>query len=143
MHAAKHRVMMSGDKERYTFGAFAVPVAVKGSIIKAPKGLVDEDHPQLSSYRPRVHRIRSEELKGGNVCEGGYERLVRITVVYERIPRKLRKETFSLVGELVEVPLERKQKNPNREHYGQAIGGADHIIWLMIIDNYELGEKWE
>ncbi|EOY31393.1 Uncharacterized protein TCM_038327 [Theobroma cacao] len=107
MHAAKHRVMMSGDKERYTFGAFAVPVAVKGSIIKAPKGLEDEDHPQvfrdfyymaflkfseeamhldsakfqLSTYRPRVHRIRSEELKGGNVCAGGYERLVRITVV--------------------------------------------------------------
>ena len=45
MHAAKHRVMMNGDKNRYSFGAFAVPV--EGTIIKAPKEMVDEEHPQV------------------------------------------------------------------------------------------------
>ncbi|KAG6649533.1 probable 2-oxoglutarate-dependent dioxygenase AOP1 [Carya illinoinensis] len=45
MRAVKHRVMMSGDKDRYSFGAFAIPV--DGSIIKAQKELVDEEHPQL------------------------------------------------------------------------------------------------
>ncbi|XP_021276746.1 probable 2-oxoglutarate-dependent dioxygenase AOP1 [Herrania umbratica] len=113
-------------------------------------------------------------------------------VVYERIPRKLREETFSLVRELVEVPLERKQKNVNpkpyhsyfgpcsqvslyegfgiedasnydsvksfaqvmwpdgHHHFCQTVNSMakqleelNHIIWLMIIDSYELGEKWE
>lgn len=46
MKAVKHRVMMSGDKDRYSLGAFAVPV--EGTIIKAPKELVDDDqHPRL------------------------------------------------------------------------------------------------
>ena len=38
-------------------------------------------------------------------------------VVYDKIPRKLREETFSLLRELVEVPLERKQKNVNPKPY--------------------------
>ncbi|OMO52411.1 Oxoglutarate/iron-dependent dioxygenase [Corchorus capsularis] len=45
MHAAKHTVKLSGNKERYSLGAFAVPV--EGTIIKAPKEMVDEQHPQL------------------------------------------------------------------------------------------------
>ncbi|PRQ56871.1 putative oxoglutarate/iron-dependent dioxygenase, non-heme dioxygenase domain-containing protein [Rosa chinensis] len=45
MHSVKHRVMMCGEKERYSLGAFGVPV--EGTIIKAPKELVDEEHPQL------------------------------------------------------------------------------------------------
>ncbi|XP_021275630.1 LOW QUALITY PROTEIN: probable 2-oxoglutarate-dependent dioxygenase AOP1 [Herrania umbratica] len=45
MHAVKHRVMMSGDKDRYSLGAFAVPV--EGTIIKAPRETVDEEHPQV------------------------------------------------------------------------------------------------
>ncbi|XP_050365876.1 probable 2-oxoglutarate-dependent dioxygenase AOP1 [Argentina anserina] len=45
MHSAKHRVMMCGEKERYSLGVFAIPV--EGTIIKAPKELVDEEHPQL------------------------------------------------------------------------------------------------
>ncbi|KAL6216929.1 hypothetical protein ACLB2K_010147 [Fragaria x ananassa] len=45
MHSVKHRVMMCGEKERYSFGVFGIPV--EGTIIKAPKELVDEEHPQL------------------------------------------------------------------------------------------------
>ncbi|KAK6248244.1 hypothetical protein QUC31_019809 [Theobroma cacao] len=45
MHAAKHRVMMSGDKDRYSLGAFAVPV--EDTIIRAPREMVDEEHPQV------------------------------------------------------------------------------------------------
>ncbi|XP_050365268.1 probable 2-oxoglutarate-dependent dioxygenase AOP1 [Argentina anserina] len=45
MHAAKHRVMMSGEKERYSLGQFVDPV--EGTIIKAPKELVDEEHPRI------------------------------------------------------------------------------------------------
>lgn len=45
MHAAKHRVMISGEKERYSLGQFVDPV--EGTIIKAPKELVDEEHPRI------------------------------------------------------------------------------------------------
>ncbi|XP_004295486.1 PREDICTED: feruloyl CoA ortho-hydroxylase 1-like [Fragaria vesca subsp. vesca] len=45
MHAVKHRVMMCGEKERYSLAAFALPL--EGSITKAQKELVDEDYPQV------------------------------------------------------------------------------------------------
>ncbi|KAL6215168.1 hypothetical protein ACLB2K_014599 [Fragaria x ananassa] len=45
MHSVKHRVMMRGEKERYSLGIFAVPF--EGAIIKAQKELVDEEHPQI------------------------------------------------------------------------------------------------
>ncbi|GMJ15628.1 hypothetical protein like AT1G52820 [Hibiscus trionum] len=114
-------------------------------------------------------------------------------VVYERISKKLRDDTFELLKELVEeVPLERKQKNVNIKPYHGFVGpctetslyegygiedasnydcvesfaqlmwpdGHAHfcktlhsmakqieelktMIWLMIIDSYGLGEKWE
>ncbi|KAB2050124.1 hypothetical protein ES319_A13G224700v1 [Gossypium barbadense] len=40
-----HRVMMSGDKNRYSIAAFVIPN--EGTIIKAPKELIDDQHPQL------------------------------------------------------------------------------------------------
>ncbi|KAH1033467.1 hypothetical protein J1N35_045641 [Gossypium stocksii] len=40
-----HKVMMSGDKDRYSIAAFAIPN--KGTIIKTPKELIDDQHPQL------------------------------------------------------------------------------------------------
>lgn len=45
MRSAVHRVMMSGDKDRYSLAIFGAPV--DGSIIKAPKELIDEEHPQV------------------------------------------------------------------------------------------------
>ncbi|KAK8262289.1 hypothetical protein V6Z12_D13G246800 [Gossypium hirsutum] len=45
MKAAKHRVMMSGVKDRYSIAAFTIPV--EGTIIRAPKELIDDQHPQL------------------------------------------------------------------------------------------------
>ncbi|XP_047170235.1 probable 2-oxoglutarate-dependent dioxygenase AOP1 [Vigna umbellata] len=49
LHAATHRVIMSGEKERYTFGVFVAP---KDEMkIEVPRGLVDEKiHPLR--YRP-------------------------------------------------------------------------------------------
>ncbi|TYI48397.1 hypothetical protein E1A91_D13G245600v1 [Gossypium mustelinum] len=45
LKAVNHRVMMSGDKDRFSLAAFAIPV--EGTIIKAPEELIDEQHPQL------------------------------------------------------------------------------------------------
>ncbi|CAL2234603.1 unnamed protein product [Prunus armeniaca] len=45
MHPVKHRVMMRGEKERISLGIFPVPT--EGTIIKPPKELIDEEHPQI------------------------------------------------------------------------------------------------
>ncbi|KAL8043102.1 hypothetical protein ABFS82_09G098400 [Erythranthe guttata] len=45
LHSPHHRVMMAGDKERYSIGLFSVPKS--GYIIKAPEEVVDEEHPLL------------------------------------------------------------------------------------------------
>ncbi|KAB1669360.1 hypothetical protein ES319_1Z052900v1 [Gossypium barbadense] len=46
--AVKHRVVMKGEKERYSFGLFTVPK--EGAMIEAARELVDNEHPLL--YRP-------------------------------------------------------------------------------------------
>ncbi|GAV74834.1 2OG-FeII_Oxy domain-containing protein/DIOX_N domain-containing protein [Cephalotus follicularis] len=46
--AAKHRVMISGDKDRYSCGLFSVPK--EGAVIEVPMELVDKEHPLL--YKP-------------------------------------------------------------------------------------------
>ncbi|GMI93850.1 hypothetical protein like AT1G52820 [Hibiscus trionum] len=48
LKATYHRVMLSGDKPRYSVGLFTVPKA--SYMIKAPEELVDEAHPLL--YKP-------------------------------------------------------------------------------------------
>ncbi|XP_050209022.1 probable 2-oxoglutarate-dependent dioxygenase AOP1 [Mercurialis annua] len=45
LHAVKHRVIMKGDKDRYSIGAFRVPI--EGSTIKPQQSLIDESHPQI------------------------------------------------------------------------------------------------
>ncbi|TYJ02554.1 hypothetical protein E1A91_A13G237500v1 [Gossypium mustelinum] len=45
LKAVTHRVMMNEGKDRYSMSAFAVPN--ENTIIKAPKELIDEQHPQL------------------------------------------------------------------------------------------------
>ncbi|KAI3525082.1 hypothetical protein L1887_03754 [Cichorium endivia] len=45
LHAATHRVVMSGDKTRFSIGFFSVPKW--GKILKAPEEMVDEKHPLL------------------------------------------------------------------------------------------------
>lgn len=45
MQAAKHRVVMRGMKERYSFGMFTVPK--EGYIMEVPSELVDKEHPLL------------------------------------------------------------------------------------------------
>ncbi|KAK8545160.1 hypothetical protein V6N13_066460 [Hibiscus sabdariffa] len=48
LKAIKHRVVMKGDKERYSFGLFTLPK--EGATIEAARELVDSEHPLL--YRP-------------------------------------------------------------------------------------------
>ncbi|KAK8525003.1 hypothetical protein V6N13_015997 [Hibiscus sabdariffa] len=48
LKATYHRVMLNGDKPRYSVGLFTVPKA--GYMIRAPEELVDEAHPLL--YKP-------------------------------------------------------------------------------------------
>uniref|UniRef100_A0A7N1A9L8 Fe2OG dioxygenase domain-containing protein n=1 Tax=Kalanchoe fedtschenkoi TaxID=63787 RepID=A0A7N1A9L8_KALFE len=48
MRAARHKVMISGDRERYSCGLFILPK--KDVIIEVPDELVDDDHPLL--YKP-------------------------------------------------------------------------------------------
>ncbi|MBA0752634.1 hypothetical protein Gogos_001443 [Gossypium gossypioides] len=45
LKSTNHRVMMSGDKDRFSIAAFIMPN--EGTIIKTPKELIDEEHPQL------------------------------------------------------------------------------------------------
>ncbi|GMI93851.1 hypothetical protein like AT1G52820 [Hibiscus trionum] len=51
LHAPFHRVMMTGDKARYSAGLFSIPKG--GYIIKAPDEVVDEEHPLL--FKPFDH----------------------------------------------------------------------------------------
>ncbi|KAF8407003.1 hypothetical protein HHK36_006124 [Tetracentron sinense] len=48
LHAAKHRVVMRGDTERYSCGLFSIPK--DGVVIETPSELIDEEHPLL--FRP-------------------------------------------------------------------------------------------
>ncbi|OUZ99650.1 Oxoglutarate/iron-dependent dioxygenase [Macleaya cordata] len=45
VHAGKHRVMMRGEKERYSYALFAT--LKEGAVVEVPKELVDKDHPLL------------------------------------------------------------------------------------------------
>ncbi|KAI3437248.1 Fe2OG dioxygenase domain-containing protein [Psidium guajava] len=51
LHSPHHRVMMSGNKARYSVGLFSIPKG--GYLIKAPDELVDEEHPLL--FKPFDH----------------------------------------------------------------------------------------
>ncbi|KAK6148923.1 hypothetical protein DH2020_016448 [Rehmannia glutinosa] len=51
LHSSYHRVTMAGDEARYSIALFSIPKPEY--IIKAPKEMVDEDHPLL--FNPYVH----------------------------------------------------------------------------------------
>ncbi|MCL7043139.1 hypothetical protein MKW94_010685 [Papaver nudicaule] len=48
IQAAKHRVIMQGEKDRYSYAFFSAPKG--GAPVETPKELVDDDHPLL--FRP-------------------------------------------------------------------------------------------
>ncbi|XP_043700356.1 probable 2-oxoglutarate-dependent dioxygenase AOP1 [Telopea speciosissima] len=48
LHAVEHRVVMRGEKERYSCVLFAIPK--DGEVVEVPSELVDDDHPLL--FRP-------------------------------------------------------------------------------------------
>ncbi|KAI3857608.1 hypothetical protein MKW98_028872 [Papaver atlanticum] len=59
MHAPKHRVMVKGEKDRYSYGLF---VCLKeGVIVETPTELVDKDHPLL--FRPFNYRDYIQYLR--------------------------------------------------------------------------------
>lgn len=45
LKSVNHRVMMSGDKDRYSIAAFVIPN--EGTLIKTPKEFIDDQHPRL------------------------------------------------------------------------------------------------
>ena len=45
LYSPKHRVMVTGNKARYSAGLFSIPKA--NYLIKAPEELVDQEHPLL------------------------------------------------------------------------------------------------
>ncbi|PPD80741.1 hypothetical protein GOBAR_DD22336 [Gossypium barbadense] len=45
LKSVNHRVMMSGDKDRYSIAAFVIPN--EGTIIKTPKEFIYDQHPRL------------------------------------------------------------------------------------------------
>ncbi|KAD6794658.1 hypothetical protein E3N88_05554 [Mikania micrantha] len=51
LHSPYHRVMMTGDKARYSIGLFSIPKA--GYMVKAPPEVVDEEHPLI--FKPFDH----------------------------------------------------------------------------------------
>nr|GEW28734.1 probable 2-oxoglutarate-dependent dioxygenase AOP1 [Tanacetum cinerariifolium] len=51
LHSPYHRVMMSGEKARYSLGLFSIPKP--GYVIKAPTEIVDEKYPLL--FKPFDH----------------------------------------------------------------------------------------
>ncbi|WMV35103.1 hypothetical protein MTR67_028488 [Solanum verrucosum] len=67
IHAPFHRVMVKGNEARYSIGLFTIPKA--GYMIKAPKELVDEEHPLL--YKPFTHLefITFSYTEEGMKCE--------------------------------------------------------------------------
>ncbi|XP_061964368.1 probable 2-oxoglutarate-dependent dioxygenase AOP1 [Populus nigra] len=48
LHAARHRVVISGDRDRYSCGLFSTPK--EEAVIEVPNELVDKEHPL--QYRP-------------------------------------------------------------------------------------------
>ncbi|WCJ37067.1 2-oxoglutarate (2OG) and Fe(II)-dependent oxygenase superfamily protein [Euphorbia peplus] len=45
LHSVKHKVMMKGEKDRYSLASFLFPV--EGTIIKSQEELIDDDHPRV------------------------------------------------------------------------------------------------
>ncbi|GKV04301.1 hypothetical protein SLEP1_g16473 [Rubroshorea leprosula] len=66
LSAVYHRVMMTGDKARYSLGLFSV--AKDGYLVKAPEEMVDEEHPLL--YKP-FDFAKFLEYLGNNRKQGG------------------------------------------------------------------------
>ncbi|GMI79164.1 hypothetical protein like AT1G52820 [Hibiscus trionum] len=71
LKATYHRVMLSGDKPRYSVGLFTV--LKTGYMIKAPEELVDEAHPML--YKPfdyaELYSMRFHASNEGRYTESG------------------------------------------------------------------------
>ncbi|KAL3366470.1 hypothetical protein AABB24_011249 [Solanum stoloniferum] len=71
MHAPYHRVMMRGNKARYSVGLFSVPKG--GYTIKAPRELVDEEHPLLYKSFDVQEFLAFTNTEEGMRCESAFK----------------------------------------------------------------------
>lgn len=71
VHAPYHRVMMTGDKARYSAGLFSIPKA--GYTIMAPDEVVDEAHPLLFKPFDHVEFLRFYYSEAGQKAESALE----------------------------------------------------------------------
>lgn len=70
LYAAKHRVMMTAQKGRYSFALFASPN--EGVVVKTPKELVDEEHPLLYNpfnFMDFLYHFYSNDINNENALE--------------------------------------------------------------------------
>ncbi|MFQ6651109.1 hypothetical protein Gotur_023088 [Gossypium turneri] len=82
--------------------------------------------------------FRSSDLKRGtdgwrHLCkkvQEACEKFGCFEVVYDTISTKVREETFGLMKELVEVPVERKQKNTSPMPYHGWVGPCEQVSLL-------------
>ncbi|PIA65326.1 hypothetical protein AQUCO_00100655v1 [Aquilegia coerulea] len=69
LHGVKHRVMMCGDKARYSFALFSAPK--EGWVVEVPDEMVDKEHPllfQSFNYTDFLHYYYSH-IDDGNELE--------------------------------------------------------------------------
>ncbi|KAL5144964.1 putative 2-oxoglutarate-dependent dioxygenase AOP1.2 [Glycine soja] len=140
LHAATHRVMMSGDKERYSFGLFTMPKEEMD--IEVPIELVDEKiHPLryhpfkygeyisyfVSNLKENALEVFAEMSKRvREACEShGYFLLI----CDEIIPKDVRGDMFDGMKELFNLPEETKQQHICSKPY-RGYNGKNSIIPL-------------
>ncbi|KAJ8774732.1 hypothetical protein K2173_017178 [Erythroxylum novogranatense] len=67
LYCPYHRVMMSGNKNRYSAGVFSLPN--EGYVIKAPKELVDEEHPEAFKPYEFIDYLKQRTKETGKTVE--------------------------------------------------------------------------
>ncbi|MFQ6619707.1 hypothetical protein Gotur_000328, partial [Gossypium turneri] len=93
-----------------------------------------------------VIEFRSSNLKQGT---NGWHRLCKkvraacetfgcFEVVYEKILTEVREETFGLIKKLIEIPVERKQKNASPLPYHGWVGPCTQVS--LLYEGFRLGD---
>ena len=101
-----------------------IPVIDLSTTVVSP---VREDRRGTEEWKSLCKRVRE-------ACEnyGCFE------VVYDKIPRVLRAETFSMIRQLFDLPLETKEKNFNPKPYHGYFG---HFAKLPLYESFGLEDS--
>jgi isopenicillin N synthase-like dioxygenase len=81
LHSPYHRVMMTGNKARYSAGLFSIPRA--GYVVKAPEELVDEEHPLLFKPFDHVQFLAFYYTEAGQRAESALTTYCGVTGVWK------------------------------------------------------------